>query len=311
MMQLRSQPVADHAIKRSLFSSLSIVLTLVSSAAYAQDAGPGVAEAAVFKLAVPFIGEVPVPEEFKYPILIAVAVVLLLYYGPKGLSALREATTGGTSPRESLEEERIKLEILKTRYEIEYFKTTHNITLAEIKEEQPSLDAVAVAAITAAERLEKQKQLVHAQLEDLDKRSRFVFRRISAILIDYLLIAFAGGFLLAMLSIVLPSNLDSYGLVGQIFFNISIITAYVVYFVAMWVARGATVGKMIVGLKIVSVDGQPITFKNALLRFVVLASVGGSFGFLWILFDRQKQSLHDKAGRTVVVKIRGRLEANE
>ena len=274
MTKLRSQPDAGHAIKRSLFSSLSIVLTLASSAAYAQDAGPGVAEAGVFKLAVPFIGEVPVPEEFKYPILIAVAVVALFYYGPKGLSALRGATTGGTSPRESLEEERIKLKILKTRYEIEYFKTTHNITLAEIKEEQPTLDADAVEANTATERLEKQKQLVHAQLEDLDKRSRFVFRRIAAVLIDYLLIAFAGGFLLAMLSIVLPSNLDSYGLAGQIFFNISIIAAYIVYFVVMWVARGATVGLMIVGLKIVSVDGHPITFKNALLRFVVLASVG-------------------------------------
>jgi len=311
MTKLRSQPVPDHAIKHSLFSSLSIVLTLASSAAHAQDATPGVAEAGVFKMAVPFIGEVPVPEEFKYPILTAVAVVLLLYYGPRGLRALREVITGGTSPRKSLEEERIKLEILKTRYEIEYFKTTHNITLPEIKEEQPTLDNVVAEASPDTERLEKQKQLVHTQLEDLDKRSRFVFRRISAILIDYLLIAFAGGFLLAMLSIVLPSNLDSYGLAGQIFFNISIIAAYIVYFVAMWVARGATVGLMIVGLKIVSVDGSPITFKNALLRFVVLASVGGSFGFLWILFDRQKQSLHDKAGRTVVVKIRGRLEANE
>ncbi len=70
-------------------------------------------------------------------------------------------------------------------------------------------------------------------------------------------------------------------------------------------------GKMIVGLKIVSVDGSPITFKNALLRFVALASMGVSIGFLWLLFDRRKQSLHDKAGRTVVVKIRDRLEANE
>ena len=310
MTKLRSQPDADHAIKRSLFSSLSIVLTLASSAAYAQDAGPGVAEAGVFKMAVPFIGEVPVPEVFKYPILIAVAVVALFYYGPKGLSALRELTTGGTSPRESLEEERIKLEILKTRYEIEYFKTTHKITLAEINEEQPTLDAGAVEANAATERLEKQKQLVHAQLEDLDKRSRFVFRRISAVAIDYLLIAFAGGFLLAMLGIV-PSNLDSYGLAGQIFFNTSLIAAYIVYFVAMWVARGATVGKMIVGLKIVSVDGHPITLKNALLRFVIFAMVGFSVGFLWLLFDRRKQSLHDVAARTVVVKIRGRLEANE
>ncbi len=62
-------------------------------------------------LAVPFIGEVPVPEEFKYPILFDVTVVVLLYYGPKGLSALRAITTRVTS-RESLEEERIKLEIL-------------------------------------------------------------------------------------------------------------------------------------------------------------------------------------------------------
>ena len=308
MAKLRSQPDGGHAVKRSLCSSLATVLTLASSAAYAQDAGPSVAEAGVFKLAVPFIGEVPVPEEFKYPILIAIAMIALLYYGPKGLSALQGVTTGSTSPRESLEEERIKLEILKTRYEIEYFKTTHNISLAEIKEEQPILDNVAAEAKTAVERLEKQKQLIQTQLEDLDKRSRFVFRRISAVLIDYLLIAFAGGFLLAMLSVVVPSNLDPYGLAGQIFFNTSLIAAYIVYFVAMWVVRGATVGMTIVGLKIVSVDGHPITFKNALLRFVVFAAVGGSIGFLWILFDPQKQSLHDKAGRTVVVKIRGRLE---
>ncbi len=259
-------------------------------------------------MAVPFIGEVPVPEEFKYPILITVALVALFYYGPKGLSALRNVTTGVTSPRESLEEERIKLEILKTRYEIEYFKTTHNITLPEIKEKLPTLDAILVEANTATERLKKQKQLVHTQLEDLDQRSRFVFRRISAVAIDYLLIAFAGGFLLTMLGIVLPSNFDPYGLESQIFFNISMIAAYIVYFVAMWVARGATVGKMIVGLKIVSVDGHPITLKNALLRFVVFAMVGFSVGFVWLLFDRRKQSLHDVAGGTVVVKIRGRLE---
>jgi uncharacterized RDD family membrane protein YckC len=291
------------------------VLTLVSSAAaYAQDAGSGIAEAGIFKLAVPFIGEVPVPEEFKYPILIAVTVVLLLFYGPRVLSALRAVTSRVTS-RESLEEQRIKLEILKTRYEIEYFKTTHNITLTGIKEEQPILDAVAAKANAAAERLEKQQQLVRTQLESPDNRSRFVFRRITALLIDYLLIAFAGGFVLAMLSIVLPpiplgtwEGGEPYGMAGQIVFNISLIAAYVVYFVAMWVARGATVGKMIVGLKIVSVDGQPITPLNALIRFVFLASMGLSIGFVWLLFDPQKQALHDKLGQTVVVKTRGPFE---
>lgn len=301
-------------MKHSLLSVLSSVLTLVSSTACAQDAGPGIAQAGVFKLAVPFIGEVPVPEEFKYPILFAVTVVLLLYYGPKILSALRAITSRVTS-RESLEEERIKLEILKTRYEIEYFKTTHKITLPEINEDQPILDAVAVKANAGAEVLEKQQQLVHTQLENPEKRSRFVIRRGTALLIDYLLIAFAGGFVLAMLSIILPpippgtwQNGDPYGLVGQIIFNILMIAAYVVYFVSMWVAKGATVGKMIVGLKIVSIDGHPITFKNALIRFAFLASLGTSIGFVWLLFDPQKQSLHDKAGSTVVVKIRGRFE---
>ena len=256
-------------MKHNLLSVLSSVSILVSSAACAQDAGPGFAEAGIFKLAVPFIGEVPVPQEFKYPILIAVTVVLLLFYGPRVLSALRAITTRVTS-RESLEEQKIKLEILKTRYEIEYFKTTHNITLSEIKEEQPTLDAAAVKANTAAERLEIEKQLVRTQLENPDQRSRFVFRRITAILIDYLLIAFAGGFVLAMLAIVLPpippgtwQGGDPYGLVGQILFNVTLIAAYTVYFVARWVARGATLGKMIVGLKIVSDDGQPITLKNA------------------------------------------------
>ena len=68
MTKLRSQPVADYAKKRSLFSSLSILLSLVSSAAYAQDATPGVVEAGVFKMAVPFV-EGPAPS-FTKPILV-------------------------------------------------------------------------------------------------------------------------------------------------------------------------------------------------------------------------------------------------
>lgn len=80
------------------------------------------------------------------------------------------------------------------------------------------------------------------------------------------------------------------------------------YFAGMWTWKGTTVGGIVLNLKVVRLDDQPLTFVVALVRglaaafsFIVLF-----LGFFWMIWDREKQTWHDKiAGTTVVRQPRG------
>ena len=64
-----------------------------------------------------------------------------------------------------------------------------------------------------------------------------------------------------------------------------------------------TLGKRIVGIKVVDRDGRRLSFPRALAHTSTkLASyVALGIGFLWIAFTKSKQGWHDKAARTFVV----------
>lgn len=77
------------------------------------------------------------------------------------------------------------------------------------------------------------------------------------------------------------------------------------YFAGMWTWRGTTVGGLLLNLKVVRLDGKPVTFAVALVR-----ALGAAFsvivlflGFLWIAWDLEKQAWHDKLVGTVVVRL--------
>ncbi len=70
-----------------------------------------------------------------------------------------------------------------------------------------------------------------------------------------------------------------------------------------WIRSGATPGMREAGIRLESRDGGRLSFKQALIRFwgqyllfVLTVGVSG----LWILWDRQKQALHDKLAGTRV-----------
>lgn len=78
-----------------------------------------------------------------------------------------------------------------------------------------------------------------------------------------------------------------------------------VYHIAFWAWKGATIGGIICQLRVVRVDGAPLRLADALVRglssLFSLAVLG--IGCLWILRDPDRQAWHDKVAGTYVVKV--------
>jgi uncharacterized RDD family membrane protein YckC len=70
---------------------------------------------------------------------------------------------------------------------------------------------------------------------------------------------------------------------------------------------GQTWGRKIVGVKVVGKDtGAPLGFGKALGRTLLESTISGwlcFLGFLWMLWDKDKQTWHDKIVNSVVVKV--------
>ena len=69
---------------------------------------------------------------------------------------------------------------------------------------------------------------------------------------------------------------------------------------------GQTVGKKLFGLRIVELTGKPMTVMRSLKRYGGYAAglATGGLGFLQIVWDPNRQGLHDKAAHTAVIDLR-------
>ncbi|WP_068513477.1 RDD family protein [Caldimicrobium thiodismutans] len=73
----------------------------------------------------------------------------------------------------------------------------------------------------------------------------------------------------------------------------------------LFFSRGTTLGKMVLGMRVVKTDGRRAGFFTMLFRELIGKSISGFFfslGFLWILLDRERQGWHDKLASTYVVE---------
>ena len=74
--------------------------------------------------------------------------------------------------------------------------------------------------------------------------------------------------------------------------------------------KGQNPGKAVVGLRVIKTDGSKATTGTMFLRGLVgavlgLVSIVGVVDALWMLWDKDAQTLHDKMAETVVVKAQG------
>jgi len=77
---------------------------------------------------------------------------------------------------------------------------------------------------------------------------------------------------------------------------------YFTVFLSWW--RGFTPGKRLLRLRVVRLDGQPITWWTALQRYGGYAAgfATGLLGFAQVYWDPNRQATHDKLAETVVIR---------
>ena len=88
---------------------------------------------------------------------------------------------------------------------------------------------------------------------------------------------------------------------NQVFFNYVLPAIYCVGF---WILKSATIGKMLVKVKIVDAKtGKPASPLQCIVRYLgyIVSALPLGLGFIWIAFDKRKQGWHDKIARTLVV----------
>lgn len=123
----------------------------------------------------------------------------------------------------------------------------------------------------------------NAELSTLPRAGFWI--RMGALLIDFILV----GVVMSMLD---PP--------GQLF-----LVALAGYGALMWKLKGTTIGGIICNLRVLRTDGRDIEWETAIVRALscFLSLIPAGLGFLWIVFDNNRQTWHDKIAGTVVVRM--------
>ena len=81
--------------------------------------------------------------------------------------------------------------------------------------------------------------------------------------------------------------------------------AYAAYCVVLWGLKGTTIGGIVCNLKVVRLNDQPVDWSTALVRALsgFLSLFAAGIGFIWVAFDEQRQSWHDKIAGTTIVHV--------
>lgn len=138
--------------------------------------------------------------------------------------------------------------------------------------------------------------MLYRRVVDEERRATFA-RRLAAFGIDNVLYVGCAGLLLAL------SSRIAEGLADVVYF--AAIVGQLVYFTAFeGSGSGQTPGKRVLRIRVAdSATGEPIGFVRALYRTLGknLSALPFALGFLWALWDRERQAWHDKLCGSIVL----------
>lgn len=129
--------------------------------------------------------------------------------------------------------------------------------------------------------------------------------RLWAYLVDVIVVFSISGIFTSMLS--LSDSFSTFSLLG--FWSANALVSgifYYSYFLIMTKLTGQTLGKMIFNLKVISENGEILTwfdlfFREVIGRFIYNALLIMKLVYLVIAFTPKKQGIHDMIGKTIVI----------
>jgi len=131
----------------------------------------------------------------------------------------------------------------------------------------------------------------------------FLSKRIGAFLLDGIILYFVSSALQGGLTLLMnflgASPLWAVGI--SVFVSLAV---SILYFIVFWKKFGATPGKMALGIKIVATDGEPLTWKKAIIRYLgtIISQTILYIGYLMAFLDEDRRTLHDRMASTLVVQ---------
>jgi uncharacterized RDD family membrane protein YckC len=130
--------------------------------------------------------------------------------------------------------------------------------------------------------------------------------RLAARVIDMLvisliftLIGFIAGLILNTLA---PGNEVYRTVMAVIVIFVDVLVAFF-YYVGSWMLAGQSLGKSVMGLRIVTTDGDRIKWRHGLVRYFTtwISAMFLFLGYFWVLVDNRRRAWHDILAHTMVV----------
>jgi len=130
-------------------------------------------------------------------------------------------------------------------------------------------------------------------------RAKFL-SRLLAIIYDVLIVFFITviTIILIQMLIGLGKEIPADSFINTILKSFWVLIAFA-YFGYYWTTRGETPGMRVWKIRVLSNDGELISWKSALYRFV-FALLG--LGLLWIPFDKKHLALQDRLSHTLLIR---------
>lgn len=146
-------------------------------------------------------------------------------------------------------------------------------------------------------------------MELTNEKAGFIKRLISTFLDEFALVGYVIYLPLSFFTPIEPCNglgpCEIVGLIPFILGLLGFLPASILYYTLFWhLGKGRTLGNIITGIRVIQKNNREMEISDSFVRAIsyLISFLPLGLGFLWIIWDPNKQGWHDKLANTLVVK---------